>query len=96
MVCKQICTVLLPLPLLSLPCVLTAPPVLLPAPSLPQRLIVVANRLPVSAYKDRSGRWQLQASRRGLGQAALRWLLMPGRMLCVCRACCGSSFWASS
>lgn len=25
-----------------------------------QRLIVVANRLPVSAYKDRSGRWQLQ------------------------------------
>ena len=34
-----------------------APP---PPPLLPQRLIVVANRLPVSAYTDRSGRWQLQ------------------------------------
>lgn len=30
------------------------------APSSLQRLIVVANRLPVSAYKDRAGRWQLQ------------------------------------
>ncbi len=26
-----------------------------------QRLIVVANRLPVSAFKDRDGRWALQA-----------------------------------
>jgi hypothetical protein len=25
-----------------------------------QRLLVVANRLPVSAYKDKQGRWQLQ------------------------------------
>jgi hypothetical protein len=30
-----------------------------------QRLIVVANRLPVSAYKDRGGRWQLQVGRGG-------------------------------
>ena len=27
-----------------------------------QRLIVVANRLPVSAFKDKDGAWQLQAS----------------------------------
>eukprot|EP00887_Chlorella_sp_A99_P006844 scaffold2.g6844.t1 len=33
-----------------------------------QRLIVVANRLPVSAYKDRAGKWQLQA--RGGAQRA--------------------------
>ena len=25
-----------------------------------QRLLVVANRLPVSAYRDKEGRWQLQ------------------------------------
>lgn len=36
-------------------------------PSHPQRLIVVANRLPVSAYKDRSGRWQLQVRVHGCG-----------------------------
>ena len=42
------------LPTRSLPW--SAPPPLVPM----QRLIVVANRLPVSAYKDRNGHWQLQ------------------------------------
>lgn len=46
-----------------LPIVLLTPlPSSCPSDFALQRLIVVANRLPVSAYKDRSGRWQLQAS----------------------------------
>lgn len=50
-----------------------------------QRLIVVANRLPVSAYKDRSGRWQLQVSAGGLVSALMgvhhlqtKWIGWPG------------------
>ena len=31
-----------------------------------QRLLVVANRLPVSAHKDREGAWQFEVSRLGL------------------------------
>ena len=34
----------------------------------PQRLLVVANRLPVSAYKDKEGRWQFEVRPR-LSQA---------------------------
>jgi trehalose 6-phosphate synthase/phosphatase len=54
-------------------------------PLLLQRLIVVANRLPVSAYKDRSGRWQLQVSAGGLVSALMgvgnfqtKWIGWPG------------------
>lgn len=50
-----------------------------------QRLIVVANRLPVSAYQDREGRWQLQVSAGGLVSALMgvgnfetRWVGWPG------------------
>jgi trehalose 6-phosphate synthase/phosphatase len=50
-----------------------------------QRLIVVANRLPVSAYKDRDGRWRLQVSAGGLVSALMgvgnfqtRWVGWPG------------------
>lgn len=53
--------------------------------SLSQRLIVVANRLPVSAYKDREGRWRLQVSAGGLvsalmgvGNIETRWIGWPG------------------
>jgi hypothetical protein len=41
------------------------PPLHTPVAAALQRLIVVANRLPVSAYKDRGGRWQLQVGRGG-------------------------------
>lgn len=50
-----------------------------------QRLIVVANRLPVSAYKDASGKWQLQISAGGLVSALMgvssfqtKWIGWPG------------------
>ncbi|KAK9830458.1 hypothetical protein WJX72_011880 [[Myrmecia] bisecta] len=50
-----------------------------------QRLLVVANRLPVSAYKDKDGRWQLQVSAGGLvsalmGVSSFRtlWIGWPG------------------
>lgn len=50
-----------------------------------QRLIVVANRLPVSAYKDREGGWQLQISAGGLvsalmgvGNSNSKWIGWPG------------------
>ena len=51
-----------------------------------QRLIVVANRLPVSAFKDRAGRWQLQVSAGGLVSALMgvgnfqttQWIGWPG------------------
>lgn len=33
-----------------------------PEPPLAARLVVVANRLPVTCSKDSNGRWQLQAS----------------------------------
>ena len=49
------------------------------------RLIVVANRLPVSAYKDVDGAWQLQVSAGGLVSALMgvgdintRWIGWPG------------------
>ena len=39
-----------------------------------QRLIVVANRLPVSAYKDKAGRWQLQVPGwDGISHEAVAW-----------------------
>lgn len=51
----------------------------------PQRLLVVANRLPVSAFKDRAGRWQLQVSAGGLVSALMgvsnietKWIGWPG------------------
>ncbi|WPT11748.1 Alpha,alpha-trehalose-phosphate synthase [UDP-forming] 1 [Picochlorum sp. SENEW3] len=50
-----------------------------------QRLIVVANRLPVSAYKDSDGGWQLQISAGGLVSALMgveninsKWIGWPG------------------
>lgn len=50
-----------------------------------QRLLVVANRLPVSAYKDRAGKWQLQVSAGGLVSALMgvgnfqtKWIGWPG------------------
>jgi hypothetical protein len=50
-----------------------------------QRLIVVANRLPVSAYKDKGGQWQLQVSAGGLVSALMgvgmfqtKWIGWPG------------------
>lgn len=50
-----------------------------------QRLIVVANRLPVSAYKDPEGGWQLQISAGGLvsalmgvGNSNSKWIGWPG------------------
>jgi len=50
-----------------------------------QRLIVVANRLPVSAYKDSNGQWQLQISAGGLVSALMgvgntnsKWIGWPG------------------
>ena len=50
-----------------------------------QRLIVIANRLPVSAYKDRDARWRLQVSAGGLVSALMgvgnfetRWIGWPG------------------
>lgn len=50
-----------------------------------QRLIVVANRLPVSAFKNRLGNWQLQVSAGGLvsalmgiGNFSTRWIGWPG------------------
>ncbi|KAL0043722.1 hypothetical protein WJX82_000124 [Trebouxia sp. C0006] len=50
-----------------------------------QRLLVVANRLPVSAYKDKQGRWQLQVSAGGLVSALMgvsnfktMWVGWPG------------------
>jgi trehalose 6-phosphate synthase/phosphatase len=50
-----------------------------------QRLLVVANRLPVSAYKDANGRWQLQVSAGGLVSALMgvgvfetKWIGWPG------------------
>ena len=50
-----------------------------------QRLIVVANRLPVSAYKDAAGKWQLQVSAGGLVSALMgvgnfqtKWIGWPG------------------
>ncbi len=49
------------------------------------RLLVVANRLPVSAFRDRDGRWQLQVSAGGLVSALMgvgnfktRWIGWPG------------------
>ena len=66
------------------------PPLLLPLLLLLQRLIVVANRLPVSAYKDRSGRWQLQVSAGGLVSALMgvgnfqtKWIGWPGGCCCA-------------
>lgn len=50
-----------------------------------QRLIVVANRLPVSAYKDPNGDWQLKVSAGGLVSALMgvgnintKWIGWPG------------------
>jgi trehalose 6-phosphate synthase/phosphatase len=50
-----------------------------------QRLLVVANRLPVSAYKDRDSKWRLQVSAGGLVSALMgvgnfetRWIGWPG------------------
>jgi trehalose 6-phosphate synthase/phosphatase len=50
-----------------------------------QRLLVVANRLPVSAYKDRESKWRLQVSAGGLVSALMgvgnfetRWIGWPG------------------
>lgn len=50
-----------------------------------QRLIVVANRLPVSAYTDRGGKWRLQVSAGGLVSALMgvgnfqtKWIGWPG------------------
>lgn len=50
-----------------------------------QRLLVVANRLPVSAYKDAEGKWQLHVSAGGLVSALMgvgifqtRWIGWPG------------------
>uniref|UniRef100_A0A1D1ZTE0 alpha,alpha-trehalose-phosphate synthase (UDP-forming) n=1 Tax=Auxenochlorella protothecoides TaxID=3075 RepID=A0A1D1ZTE0_AUXPR len=50
-----------------------------------QRLIVVANRLPVSAYRDPEGKWQLQVSAGGLVSALMgvahfqtKWIGWPG------------------
>lgn len=50
-----------------------------------QRLIVVANRLPVSAFKDGDGKWRLQVSAGGLvsalmgiGNFSTRWIGWPG------------------
>ncbi|GAB4814718.1 hypothetical protein N2152v2_001764 [Parachlorella kessleri] len=51
----------------------------------PQRLLVIANRLPVSAFKDRAGKWQLQVSAGGLvsalmgvGNIQTKWIGWPG------------------
>lgn len=61
-----------------------------------QRLIVVANRLPVSAYKDRGGRWQLQVSAGGLVSALMgvgnfqtKWIGWPG-------GCVGGGVWGGA
>ncbi|KFM22881.1 Alpha,alpha-trehalose-phosphate synthase [UDP-forming] 1 [Auxenochlorella protothecoides] len=50
-----------------------------------RRLIVVANRLPVSAYRDPEGKWQLQVSAGGLVSALMgvahfqtKWIGWPG------------------
>ncbi|KAL3135793.1 Trehalose-6-P synthase/phosphatase complex synthase subunit [Trebouxia sp. C0010 RCD-2024] len=50
-----------------------------------QRLLVVANRLPVSAYRDKQGKWQLQVSAGGLVSALMgvsnvktMWVGWPG------------------
>lgn len=55
------------------------------SPTAPQRLLVIANRLPVSAFKDRSGKWQLQVSAGGLvsalmgvGNIQTKWIGWPG------------------
>ena len=69
--------------------------------SAPQRLLVIANRLPVSAFKDRGGQWQLQVSAGGLVSALMgvsniqtKWIGWPGEWqagrqagagLCCCR-----------
>ena len=59
-----------------------------------QRLIVVANRLPVSAFKDRDGRWALQARARPWARPQRR--RRPRRAACarrgganLCRRVCG-------